>query len=39
MLPDFFKTMLEKQYGKEESLDIINGYIKQRPLTLRVNTI
>lgn len=39
MLPDFFKTMLEKQYGQEVSLDIINSYTKQRPLTLRVNTI
>lgn len=39
MFPDFFKTMLEKQYGKEVSLDISNGYTKQRPLTLRVNTI
>ena len=39
MLPDFLKKMIEKQYGKEESLNIIKGYEKTRPLTLRANTI
>lgn len=38
-LPDFLINMLEEQYGKEVSKQIINGYNQQRPVTLRVNTL
>lgn len=38
-IPDFLKEMLIKQYGEETTNDIINGYIEERPVTLRVNTI
>ena len=39
MIPEFLKTMLEKQYGTVESLNVIKVYEKTRPLTMRVNTI
>ena len=38
-IPQFFKEMLLKQYGEEITNKIINGYLKQRLVTLRVNTI
>ncbi len=38
-IPEFLKEMLIKQYGEETTNDIINGYIEERPVTLRVNTI
>lgn len=36
---EFLKEMLIKQYGEETTNDIINGYIEEKPVTLRVNTI
>ena len=38
-IPQFLKEMLLKQYGEEITNKIINGYLKQRLVTLRVNTI
>lgn len=38
-IPQFFNEMLQKQYGKEVTNKIIEGYTTQRPVTLRVNTI
>ena len=35
----FLEEMLEKQYGKETSKEIIQGYTAKRKTTLRVNTI
>lgn len=36
---EFLLEMLEKQYGKEITKKIIEGYKIKRPVTLRVNTI
>ena len=38
-IPEFYKEMLIKQYGKDLTEQIINGYNKNRVVTLRVNTI
>ena len=38
-IPEFFKEMLLAQYGEELTQQIIEGYSKQREVTLRVNTI
>lgn len=38
-IPEFLQKMLEKQYGQELTQKILEGYSKQRPVTLRVNTI
>lgn len=38
-IPKFLEEKLEKQYGKEFTQKIIEGYKKQRKVTLRVNTI
>ena len=38
-IPEFLKQTLEKQYGKETTNKIIEGYGKQRKVTLRVNTL
>lgn len=38
-IAQFFKEMLLKQYGEEIVSKIIDGYTKQRYVTLRVNTI
>ena len=38
-IPEFLKEMLEKQYGKETANNIIEGYSKERKVTLRVNTL
>ena len=38
-LPEFFINKLEKQYGKEISSNIINGYNVKRKVTFRVNTL
>lgn len=38
-IPQFFYEMLQKQYGEELKNKIIEEYTKQRPVTLRVNTI
>ena len=35
----FLEEMLEKQYGKETTKEIIQGYTAKRKTTLRVNTI
>lgn len=37
--PLFLQEMLEKQYGKEQTEKIIEGYTKTKPVTLRINTI
>lgn len=38
-VPEFLNEILEKQYGKQITEKIIAGYLKQKPVTLRVNTI
>lgn len=38
-IPQFFKQMLLEQYGDKETEKIIEGYSKQRLVTLRVNAI
>ena len=38
-IPQFFKEMLLVQYGEELTNKIIEGYSKQRLVTLRINTI
>ena len=38
-LPFFLKQMLIKQYGEETTNQIIDGYSKVRPVTLRVNAL
>ncbi len=38
-IPQFFQEMLLKQYGEEETKKILKGYEKQKPVTLRINTI
>lgn len=38
-IPEFLKTMLIEQYGEEIANKIIDGYSKQRYVTLRANTI
>ncbi len=38
-IPDFLKEMLEKQYGKEITKRIIQGYEIKRYTTFRVNTL
>lgn len=39
MIPNFLHEMLEKQYGKELTEKIENGYLCKLPTTLRVNNI
>ena len=38
-IPEFAKQLLVEQYGQEITNKIIEGYSKQRAVTLRVNTI
>lgn len=38
-IPNFLKQMLESQYGEEISKRIVHGYLCNRKVTLRVNTI
>lgn len=38
-IPEFLIELLEKQYGKEVTQIILEGYKKKRKVTLRVNTI
>ena len=38
-IPQFFKEMLLEQYGENLTNKILDGYSKQRLVTLRVNTI
>lgn len=38
-IPQFFKEMLLAQYGEDMTNKIIEGYSKQRLVTLRINTI
>ena len=38
-IPDFLYEMLIEQYGKDIANEIIEGYLSERPVTLRVNTI
>ena len=38
-IPDFLIKKLNEQYGEEVTKKIIDGYSKQRPVTIRVNTI
>ena len=39
MIPEFLIELLNNQYGKELTSEILNGYNKKRPTTLRINTI
>jgi len=38
-IPEFLKEILLKQYGEQLTNQILEGYLKQRLVTLRVNTI
>ena len=38
-IPQFAKQLLIEQYGEEIANKIIEGYLKQRAVTLRINTI
>lgn len=38
-IPEFLNEKLEKQYGKELTKQIIQGYTYKRPVTFRVNTL
>lgn len=38
-IPYFLNEMLIKQYGEKLAKQIVNGYSKDRPVTLRVNTL
>lgn len=38
-IPIFLKEMLEKQYGKEKTEEIMKGYERKRKVTFRVNTL
>ena len=38
-IPQFFKEILLEQYGENITNQIIEGYSKQRLVTLRINTI
>lgn len=38
-IPDFFKEILLKQYNENISNQIIDGYSRQRLVTLRINTV
>ena len=38
-IPEFFRELLLKQYGEQQTNQILEGYSKQRAVTLRVNTI
>ena len=38
-IPDFLYEKLLRQYGEELTNKIIKGYSKNRPVTLRVNTL
>lgn len=38
-IPNFLLERLNKQYGEEITNQIIEGYSKKRPVTLRVNTL
>lgn len=38
-IPEFYKEKLLEQYGTDLTEKIIEGYLKQRAVTLRVNTI
>ena len=37
-IPEFFREMLLAQYGEQLTQQILDGYLKQRAVTLRVNT-
>ena len=38
-IPEFLQEKLQNQYGEEISKQIIKGYEKKRPVTLRINTL
>lgn len=38
-IPEFLQDMLKEQYGEDIATNIINGYKKERVVTVRVNTI
>ena len=38
MIPEFLIEKLEKQYGTEQTQEILKGYTKKRKSTLRINT-
>ena len=38
-IPEFFKEMIKKQYGEIIEKKILNGYLVDKPVTLRINTI
>lgn len=39
VIPIFFIEMLQKQYGDEITNKIMDGYLQEKPVTLRVNSI
>ena len=38
-IPQFLKMLIIKQYGEELANRILDGYLKQKKVTLRVNNI
>ena len=38
-IPQFLIEMLEEQYGKDLSKEILEGYLAKRKVTFRVNTL
>ena len=38
-IPQFLIEMLEKQYGKEQTVEILHGFSAKRKVTFRVNTL
>ena len=38
-IPTFLIEMLNKQYGEEKAIQILNGYQKERIVSIRVNTL
>lgn len=38
-IPEYLYGLLDKQYGEETAGEILNGYRKRRPTTLRVNRL
>lgn len=38
-IPEFLIDMLRKQYGEKQTNNILQGYTKKRPITIRINTL
>ena len=38
-IPELLKSLLQQQYGQAQTQRILEGYSRQTPVTLRVNTL